>query len=300
MFSKIYWYYRVVKELEADDAGMTFGEIMRGYRLGCGLTLADTAARAGLSMPTISAIELGRTQRPEPETLAKLDEVYGLKAGTVAKKLEEAPATTPPTARRSPLPAPDGAVDVLVRTYRDLGELKGTAPEILESTAAMVGDALRSHFDSACEGLDLDDLIDLYGQLGSGGDLEQVIRQAVRDRLVNTGFDDLLALYDWSGVRRPSGSAVVQLAGGERVELRDLRLRKGWTLEEAVRELSELRRGLGDPDVPAVTRGSLSSLESGRRGMSAQMKGLIEQAYGLEPDSLALEYRPRRRSMRSS
>lgn len=44
-------------------------------------------------------------------------------------------------------------------------------------------------------------------------------------------------------------------------------------------------------DRPA--RGTISAVENGNRGVSAELLSALEQAYGLEPGSITTEYQPR-------
>ena len=56
----------------------TFGELLRRYRLGAGLSQESLAERAGLSADAISYLERGRRTAPRPETLTALATALGL------------------------------------------------------------------------------------------------------------------------------------------------------------------------------------------------------------------------------
>lgn len=69
--------------------------------------------------------------------------------------------------------------------------------------------------------------------------------------------------------------------------LRTLRLAVGLTLEELAARISH--------EVPelAVSRGTLSAIESGSRGVSAFMLRALESAYGIPEGSLTTDYEPK-------
>src|SRR5215470_8433849 len=57
---------------------VTFGALLRRYRLAAGLTQEELAEKAGLSVNAISAIERGISRTPQRETLALLAEALDL------------------------------------------------------------------------------------------------------------------------------------------------------------------------------------------------------------------------------
>ena len=55
-----------------------FGEVVRDYRRGMGLTQEELAARAGVSVRCIRKIETGESSVPRPSTLRLLADAFGL------------------------------------------------------------------------------------------------------------------------------------------------------------------------------------------------------------------------------
>ena len=70
------------------------------------------------------------------------------------------------------------------------------------------------------------------------------------------------------------------------VTLKVLRIALGKTLDEVSGRVFEIT---GD----RPTKGALSAIENGHRGVSAELLSALEQAYGLEPGSITTTYRPR-------
>ena len=58
----------------------TFGELLRRYRVACGLTQEALAERAGLSVRTVSDLERGINLTPRKDTLPLLVAALGLSA----------------------------------------------------------------------------------------------------------------------------------------------------------------------------------------------------------------------------
>jgi transcriptional regulator with XRE-family HTH domain len=70
------------------------------------------------------------------------------------------------------------------------------------------------------------------------------------------------------------------------VSLRDLRAAVGITLEQLAERIEEVS-GL------KPSRGTLSALETGGRGVSADLLAAIAAAYGLAPNAITTAYVPR-------
>lgn len=70
------------------------------------------------------------------------------------------------------------------------------------------------------------------------------------------------------------------------VSLKTLRTALNLTLDEVSRRVEELT---GDQP----TKGALSAIENGHRGVSAELLDALEQALNLEPGSITTTYRPR-------
>lgn len=72
--------------------------------------------------------------------------------------------------------------------------------------------------------------------------------------------------------------------------LRGLRKASGMTLDQVADAVNEV---LGKSS--KVNRGTISAIESGLRGPSAQMLDALAVAYGMEPGDLVTDYEPRTR-----
>ena len=59
---------------------LSFGDLLRYYRLFAGLTQADLAARAGVGQETIGALERGVNNLPRRSTVERLSTALGLDA----------------------------------------------------------------------------------------------------------------------------------------------------------------------------------------------------------------------------
>lgn len=71
------------------------------------------------------------------------------------------------------------------------------------------------------------------------------------------------------------------------VSLRDLRAAKGLTLDDVRARIAEEHPGM------TVTRGALSAIESGTRGVSPVMLDALCSAYGLPSGAITTDYQPR-------
>src|SRR5262249_58822305 len=93
---------------------LTFGEVLRRYRLAAGLSQEELAERAHLSREAISALERGNRRAPRKETIDLLAEALAL---TEAERAtfdaaarqhrvtnQQAPAAPPPTDAPDDLP----------------------------------------------------------------------------------------------------------------------------------------------------------------------------------------------------
>src|SRR5579875_1638858 len=119
-------------ETGAPETALTFGALLRYYRLAAGLTQEALAERAGLSVRAISDFERAVPRRPRPDTLALLAttlrlspqarDLFAAAVGTVLHA-PDATATPPPTSR--PLV---GRAREMAALQRHLG---GEAPPVL-------------------------------------------------------------------------------------------------------------------------------------------------------------------------
>ena len=73
------------------------------------------------------------------------------------------------------------------------------------------------------------------------------------------------------------------------VSLANLRAAVGITIDQLIERMRQEYPNL------TVTRGAISAIESGLRGPSEQMLAALCAAYGLPPDAITTDYRPRNR-----
>lgn len=67
-------------------------------------------------------------------------------------------------------------------------------------------------------------------------------------------------------------------------ELRDL---LGWTIDQLIDQIEVA------PGQKPLTRGAISAIENGQRGVSQETLDAIASGYGLEPGTITTDYRPR-------
>lgn len=85
------------------------------------------------------------------------------------------------------------------------------------------------------------------------------------------------------------------------VSLRSLRIACGLTLDKVAENVTvQLRQADVLRDDEAVSRGTISAIETGLRGASQQMLDAIAVSYGLEPGDLTVTYEARERAEREA
>lgn len=72
------------------------------------------------------------------------------------------------------------------------------------------------------------------------------------------------------------------------VSLKSLRKATGLTVEQVAAKVADVL-GLDEP----LNRGTISAIETGKRGASRQMLDAIAAAYGLESGDITTDYEPR-------
>ena len=72
------------------------------------------------------------------------------------------------------------------------------------------------------------------------------------------------------------------------VSLGELRAALGLTIDQVCARVAEEMPGEKPP-----TRGAISAIENGHRGVSAQMLTALTAAYGLRPGAITTDYEPR-------
>ncbi len=114
--------------------GLSFGDLLQGFRTAAGLTQEELAERSGLSPNAVGALERGQRRRPYPHTVRALADGLGLDEKDQASLLAAVPGRTgadrqaeeaPPAAvtpRAAPAALPYPATS-LVGRERELGEV---------------------------------------------------------------------------------------------------------------------------------------------------------------------------------
>ena len=80
------------------------------------------------------------------------------------------------------------------------------------------------------------------------------------------------------------------------VRLRDVRLAHRLTLDEVRERIAALL----PPGQTPPTRGALSAVENGHRGVSAELADLLASVYGLPPGAILTDYEKHRRPTREA
>jgi tetratricopeptide (TPR) repeat protein len=122
----------------AEPIPVTFGELLRQFRLDSGLTLEALADRARVAVRTISDLELGKARSPRESTVARL--AWGLRLEGAAKARFMAIARGRPVP--DGLPAATGTSPPQTLP-RDVGSFTGRAWELTELTEAAADAALQ-------------------------------------------------------------------------------------------------------------------------------------------------------------
>jgi transcriptional regulator with XRE-family HTH domain len=93
--------------MASPSSSLSFGDLLRRYRLAAGLTQEDLAERAHLSIDAIGTLERGARQTPRKDTVALLVAALGL-AGQERAAFEAAARAAQDRGMRSPsvLPIP--------------------------------------------------------------------------------------------------------------------------------------------------------------------------------------------------
>lgn len=247
----------------------------RSRRRELGYTRGDCCAAGGPSVATLAAIEQGRLVSPSDDVLRQLDAALRWPPGTARDAVADPGRAVGGAA----------AVATTLREHKLLyHELvaRGAGSEAVAVAAAMLSQPLRAELRYRIDTADVEVLLAIDNLLASSKPAKP-LPAAVGGRSVPRGR-----------VRRPAPE-VSDGAGGS-VSLRDLRLNRGWSLDDVVGKVNALQQVSGGRAV--ASRGTLSAIESGSRGMSAQMAGRLEQVYGLAPLTLAVYAGGRRTAIR--
>lgn len=257
-----------------------FGHLVRARRNALGLTRKQVTYSGGPTGATIDAIEQGLPSHLTAVVLSQLDSAlqwpsataYGLytNAHAVAQHVRDAAADS----------------DELLSMYRTFERLDTPAP-VLAEIAEHLDAELRPRLQGLLAGLQAPDLITVY-QVA-----HRVFDAPARSPQVQSARADVVRRGGPRG-RQQRPVPRVPVAQGRSVSLREFRIvRTGWTLDEAAARLTAERRRANAAAGP-VTRGAVSAIETGLRGMSAEMAHALERVYGLLPQTLAGQIRVRR------
>ena len=224
------------------------------------LTRRECTAAGGPPIATLNAIERGRLTQPTEPVLSQLDTALAWPPGTAQAAIH---SPTQSTAHRT-------ATALTLRQrkllYNELTD-RHAAPEAITVAGDMLAQALRIELRHAITTANVDTLLKI----------DELLRTPSREEPTACGD------------RKPS------LARGRRPEpevwtpdgvisLRELRLNHGWSLDDVatrINALQQLNAGRG-----TVSRGTLSAIETGQRGMSVTMARHLEHIYGLPPATL--------------
>lgn len=237
----------------------------RSRRRELGYTRSDCCAAGGPRVATLAAIEQGRLANPADDVLRQLDSALRWAAGT-ARAAVTAPVGA--VARAAPVGVTVSEHKLL---YREL-VARGAEPEAVTVAAAMLSEPLRAELCYRINLAEVEELMAVDELLAGFTRAKPLPVAAVRRRGTSRGRE-----------RRP---APVVDDGEGSITLRDLRLNRGWSLDDVVGKVNALQQLSGGRAV--VSRGTLSAIESGSRGMSAQMAARLELVYGLASQALAV------------
>lgn len=257
-----------------------FGHLVRARRGALGLTRKQVAQVGGPTSTTIDAVEKGLPCHLTAVTLSQLDSALRWPSGTAYRLYTDALAVAQHI--RDDAADPDELLD----TYRILERLDTPASALAE-IAEHLDAELRPRLQGLLAGLQPPDLITMY----------QVAHRALDAPVRHAQVQDAHAAI--ARRVRPRGRRQhpiprVPGAHGRSVSLREFRIvHTGWTLDEVAARLTVERRRINSATGP-VTRGAVSAIETGLRGMSAEMAYALESVYGLVPQTLAGQIRGRR------
>ena len=119
-----------------------FGTVLRTYRTGAGLTQEELADRSGLSVRAIRNLEIGRTERPQRQTVTLLGDALRLRDTDAAALLAAA-------GRGHPAPPPRGRCEL----PPDVPDLCGRDQSVAALTRALVTPGVRAALVSGGPGV---------------------------------------------------------------------------------------------------------------------------------------------------
>ncbi|MFV8160680.1 helix-turn-helix domain-containing protein [Mycobacterium sp. 134] len=235
--------------------------MVRSRRNELGYTRPQCTAAGGPTTATLTAIEQGRLTHPAETVLAQLDTALQWPTGT-AQSATTAPAAT--------IGQPTMAPTTLAQhklLYNELVNHHATQ-EAIDVAAAMLTPALRTQLRHRIERADTETLLAIERLLTARPTPAPTVARDKPHRRT----------------KRPTPEITDD--AGQTITLRDLRLNRGWSLDDAIGKITALQQIAGGHGT--VSRGTLSAIETGLRGMSPQMAAQLEQIYQLTPHALAV------------
>lgn len=258
----------------------TFGHLVRARRDALGVTRKQLAHAGGPTAATIDAIEQGLPNHLTAVTLSQLDSALQWPSARAYRLYTDAHAVAQHIRDTSTDP------DELLSTYRTLERLD-TPAQVLAEIAEHLDAELRPRLHGVLAGLQAPDLITMY-QVA-----HRVLATPTRRPQIQETHTAATRRGKTRG-RQQQPIPHVPVAQGRSVSLREFRIvHTGWTLDEAATQLTAERRRANAAAGP-VTRGAVSALETGLRGMSTEMAHALERVYKLVPQTLADQTRVRR------
>lgn len=264
----------------------TFGHLVRTRRDNLGLTRKQTAAAGGPTFATMHALEHGTPpSHLAASALTQLDTALQWPPATAFRLYTDAHAVAQHIQDTTQDP------NALLNAYRTLERLDAP-PAALAAIAGHLDTELRPRLQGLLAGLQPHDLITVY-QLA-----RRVPKPPKRAPQNPAAPRTHTVPRKRPGARQHRPIPHIPQAGGSPIPLREYRIvLAGWSLDDAAMRLTEERR-LVDPAAGPVTRGTMSAIETGQRGMSIEMAHALERIYQLEPGTLAGQIRGRHAATR--
>jgi DNA-binding XRE family transcriptional regulator len=235
--------------------------LVRSRRHELRLTRRECTAAGGPPIATLNAIERGRLTHPSESILSQLDAALAWPPGTARAALS---SPTQSTAQHT-----TAALTLRQRKllYSELADRRA-APEAVTVAGEMLAQALRVELRHAIATADVDVLLEI----------DKLLRTPPQDEPTAATEDPKPPPR-----RRTRPQPEIWTTDGI-TSLRELRLNHGWSLDDVATKITALQQLNNNPGT--VSRGTLSAIETGQRGMSTTMAQHLEHIYNLPPATL--------------
>ncbi len=256
-----------------------FGHLVRARRGALELTRKQVAHAGGPTGATTHAVEQGLPGHLTAVTLPQLDLALQWPSGTAYGLYTDAHAVAQHIRDAAADP------DELLGIYRTLEGLD-TPARALAEIAEHLDVELRPRLQGLLAGLQAPELITVY----------QVAHRVLDapDRRPQVQLHAATVRRGKPRARKQQPIPRIPVTQGHSVSLREFRIvHTGWTLDELAAQLTAERRQV-NPATGPVTRGAVSAIETGLRGMSVEMAHAFERVYRLAPQTMAGQIRVRR------